>query len=253
MSIKAIVVDLDRTLLRTDKSLSPYTISTLRECKSRGIRIMVATARPLRTTVQFDRVVGFDAMTVSNGARVLCGKQRIEYGIRTESAHRVLQTLLGQKELKITLETGDCAYSNMPIEDYETILSNDLCKIAEREGALKILAHVDGGLNAISSHLPDDLYFTVAHGYLLQIMSREATKWNGIQTMLKRSNLSAEEAVYFGDDQDDIEPLRHCGIGVSVANGIDEAKAAADYVTGSNDEDGVAKFIQRILLKNQGE
>lgn len=253
MSIKAIVVDLDRTLLHTDKSLSPYTISTLRECKSRGIRIMVATARPLRTTVQFDRVVGFDAMTVSNGARVLCGNQRIEYGIRTESAQRVLQTLLGQKELKITLETGDCAYSNMPIEDYETILSNDLYKIAEREGALKILAHVDGGLNAISSHLPDDLYFTVAHGYLLQIMSREATKWNGIQTMLKVSNLSAEEAVYFGDDQDDIEPLRHCGIGVSVANGIDEAKTAADYVTGSNDEDGVAKFIQRILLKNQGE
>ena len=60
-----------------------------------------------------------------------------------------------------------------------------------------------------------------------------------------------EETVYFGDDYDDIEPMKRCGIGVAVSNGIDEVKAVADYITESNDADGVAKFIERLLLNKR--
>ena len=52
-NIKAIIVDLDKTLLHTDKTLSGYTISVLNECKKHGFKIMVATARPLRTAIQY--------------------------------------------------------------------------------------------------------------------------------------------------------------------------------------------------------
>ena len=52
-NIKAIITDLDRTLLRTDKSLSTYTVSVLKECKARGIKVMAATARPERTVTDY--------------------------------------------------------------------------------------------------------------------------------------------------------------------------------------------------------
>lgn len=250
-NVKAIVVDLDRTLLHTDKTLSAYTVKVLKECKRYGIRIMVATARPLRTAEQYCDMIGVDAMVVSNGARIICGNQRTEYGICQTSAEHLLNALNCHPALRITLETGDCAYSNLPIADYETILPDNLVDISSAEGALKILVHLDNEetLALVKKKLTDDLYFTIAHGYLLQIMSISATKWNGIKAMLDICNCSPDETVYFGDDQDDIEPIKMCGLGISVANGIDEVKAVADCVVESNDADGVARFIEQTLLK----
>ena len=248
-SVKTIVVDLDRTLLHTDKTLSEYTVAVLNECRNRGMKLMVATARPLRDIVAFCEKIPFDAMTVSNGARVICGGQQTEYDIAQTSAEHILRALQCRPELRITLETGRCAYSNKPIAEYETTLSEDLVGIARSEGSVKILVHLDSEetLSTVQKELTDDVYATVANGFLMQIMSKEATKWNGIRAMLEISHDSPAETVYFGDDYDDIEPIKLCGIGVAVSNGIAEAKAVADYVAESNDADGVAKFLTQLL------
>jgi len=66
--------------------------------------------------------------------------------------------------------------------------------------------------------------------------------------MLEAVGISVTDAVYFGDDNDDIAALRNCGIGVAVANAIEAVKEAADVVVENNDEDGVAKWIERELL-----
>lgn len=253
MRVQAIIVDLDRTLLHTNKTVSDYTIAVLRKCKENAIKLMAATARPLRDTLPFCALIGFDAITVSNGARVLCKAQQKEFGICTERAEQLLTYLLQQPNFRITLETGDRAYSNKPIEDYETVLTDDLLGVAKAEGALKILVHLDTEetLPIVKNALTEDLYATTAHGYLMQIMSKAATKWNGIHEMLRICNCTADQAVYFGDDQDDIEPIKMCGVGVAVENGLDEAKAVADYITESNDADGVAKFIVRMIWNDK--
>ena len=56
------------------------------------------------------------------------------------------------------------------------------------------------------------------------------------------------KAVAFGDDYNDIEMLRDCGIGVAVANAIPEVKTAADYICDTNDNDGVAKWLEERVL-----
>lgn len=250
MNVKVIIFDLDKTLLRTDKTLSPYTERVLNECKKCGIKIMIATARPLRGVEAFCRCVEFDALTVSNGARVICGNFRTEFGIDPRCAEALLRTLQQYKSLRITLETGDCAYSNKPIEDYETVICEDLISVAATKGVLKLLVHLDqtDTLDIVKRELSEDLYYTVAHGYLMQIMSRSATKWSGIKTMLQNADCSPCDAVYFGDDYDDVEPIKLCGLGVAVSNGIDEVKVVADCIAESNDDDGVAKFLERVIL-----
>lgn len=249
--VRAIIVDLDRTLLHTDKTLSAYTVKVLKDCKKLGISIMVATARPLRTTKQYCDLIDFDAVVVSNGARVIYRNQRTDYGISQRSAEHLLNALKKYPNLRITLETGDRAYSNYPIEEYDTILTDNLVGIADKEGVLKILVHLDSEetLSLVQKELTEDLYYTIAHGYLLQIMSTSATKWNGIKAMLDVCNYSTNETAYFGDDQDDIEAIKKCGFGIAVSNGIDEVKSVADYVTDSNDTDGVAKFLEQTILK----
>ena len=248
--VKAIAVDLDRTLLRSDKTISQYTKRMLQRCRERSIKIMIATARPMRDTVKLYESVGFDAMAVSNGARIICTEQKKEYGISKESVHSVLRALESGSDFRITLETGDRAYSNKPIDDYETTVSDNLNKIAENEGVLKLLVHMDNDnvLQTVERALTSELYYTVAHGYMIQIMNRSATKWNGVKTMLEMLGCPPEKTVYFGDDCDDIESIKMCGAGVAVSNAVDSVKAVADYIVQSNDEDGVARFIEENFL-----
>ena len=117
---------------------------------------------------------------------------------------------------------------------------------------LKILVHIDDDktLSIVERFLTKDLYYTIANGHLIQIMNKSATKWNGVKAMLDAANCTAEETIYFGDDYDDIEAIKMCGIGVAVFNGVTEVKNAADYITESNDADGVAKFIDEEILKH---
>ena len=251
MAIKAIVVDLDRTLLHTNKTISPYTAEVFKKCKQKGTLLMVATARPLRTMLQYCEIIDFDAISAANGARIVCGDYRKECGLCPESADRLLNALKRYPDFRVTLETGEEAYSNMPIEDYYSVISNDLAAVARTEGAVKILVGLDTPetLELVKEMLTDDLYYTVANGHLMQIMNKSVTKWNGVKAMLEICGCSAEETVYFGDDYDDLEPIRMCGVGVAVSNAIDEVKAVADYIAESNDDDGVAKFIESVILK----
>jgi hydroxymethylpyrimidine pyrophosphatase-like HAD family hydrolase len=212
---------------------------------------MVATARPLRTMLQYCEIIDFDAISATNGARIVCGDYRKECGLCPESADRLLNALKRYPDFRVTLETGEEAYSNMPIEDYYSVISNDLAAVARTEGAVKILVGLDTPetLELVKEMLTDDLYYTVANGHLMQIMNKSVTKWNGVKAMLEICGCSAEETVYFGDDYDDVEPIKMCGVGVAVSNAIDEVKAVADYIAESNDEDGVARFIERAIFE----
>ena len=67
-----------------------------------------------------------------------------------------------------------------------------------------------------------------------------------LETVLSDAGIPAERAIYFGDDNDDIEPIERCGLGVAVANALPLVKEKADAVTLSNDEDGVAEFLRRL-------
>jgi hydroxymethylpyrimidine pyrophosphatase-like HAD family hydrolase len=80
-------------------------------------------------------------------------------------------------------------------------------------------------------------------------MNRNATKWNGIKELLNYYKIDKENTVAFGDDFVDIEMIEKCGIGVAVENGIEEIKAKAKYICGKNTEDGIAKWIEKNILK----
>lgn len=248
--MKAIIVDLDRTLLHTDKTLSAYTVNVLKKCHNEGFAVIAATARPERSILTYHEQVGFDAVITMNGARVILPDEVIENSIPRLSGECVLSELISVPDTLISIETGDNVYSNFAIPEWDSICYDDFPKLPADVTLYKILASSSDNklYDKIENLLTDDVYYTVANQTLLQIMSKKATKWNGIKAALEALNISQADAVYFGDDNDDIEPIRMCGIGVAVSNAIEAVTYSADHITGSNDEDGVARFIEANLL-----
>ena len=248
--MKAIITDLDRTLLRTDKSISEYTCAVLKKCRDRGMFLMAATARPERTVLTYRSQVGFDALTTLNGARIILPSGVLENGIAPRSAEAILRRVVHIPDVALSLETGEGAFSNKPIPEWNVRAFEGFPALPTESKIYKILLSREGETiqPEVERALTPDTYMTVAEGKLIQVMSTAATKWNGIRAMLEAAGIHNREAIYFGDDYDDIEAIKNCGTGVAVSNAIAEALAAADIVAQSNDMDGVAHYIEKNLL-----
>ena len=245
---RAIIVDLDRTLLRTDKSVSAYTRTVLKKWQDAGAFLYAATARPERAVEEYRRMFSFRSMTTLNGARTILPDGVSENTIGRAGAASLLEQLDRTAGTVISVEAEHGLFANLPIPVWEPAVVSDIVKLPERERIYKVLAsHPEMPPDEIPVIPPEDVYCTVADKKLIQFMSRTATKWNGIRQMLAYDWLDAGQAICFGDDNDDIEPIRECGCGVAVRNALECVKEAADAVTESNDEDGVARFLDRLV------
>lgn len=250
--MKVIITDLDRTLLHTDKTISDYTIDILQKCRQQGFYVLGATARPLRTVKTYMKQVHFNAITTLNGACTILMDRTINYTISLPTAKRIIRDLMEVDDALISVETKDGIFSNRDIPEWNPTVYENLLDAPLGTSIFKIIVSSEAySLNEyLSDILPEDTYYTVADNHLFQIMSEDATKWNGILNMLAEYGLSPKDVVYFGDDNDDIESMKKSGTGVAVSNAIPPVLDIADAVTDTNDNDGVAKYIETNLLLN---
>ena len=251
--MKAIITDLDKTLLHTDKTVSKYTVSVLKKCHERGMLVMAASARPLRDILIFNDLLGFDAITATNGAVVWLPDKLLEIGISQDVGEKIISDIMKYPDVCLSIETSKGLYANMDIPVWEPVVYDKFPTLPDNIILYKILASSDKKqlYDGIETTLTGDVYHTIANNDLIQIMSKKATKWNGINRMLSHFGVSPSDAVYFGDDNDDIEPIKKCGVGVAVSNAISSVLDVADIVVDSNDEDGVAKYIDSHILNER--
>lgn len=245
---RAVIVDFDRTLLHTDKTVSAYTVEVLRNWQEAGARLFAATARPERAIGTYREMIAFDAVTTLNGARTLTPDSVSEEPVSPQSADFVLEQLCAAAGMVISVETESGLFANTDIPVWSPTVTDNIRGLSRNEKIYKILAsHPLLPADRLNVTLPEDTYSTVADQKLLQVMSCTATKWNGVRKMLQAYRISASRAVYFGDDNDDIGPIRQCGCGVAVSNALESVRKLADHITKSNDEDGVAVFLSDLL------
>jgi len=254
-AIKMIVTDLDRTLLHTDKTISDYSVQIFRQCREQGIKIVFATARPKRTVNHFIEQLPVDALIIHNGAVVYAAGQLLSnFGIATEVKDNILLAISKDfPDATISTEIDDVLYANFDVStvwNYTEAIRTDFTNLPNKP-ADKIIVGVNSleEMNQFAKYIPGDLYIEMSDGKLGLIMNRKATKWAAIQLVASHFDIQAEEIVAFGDDYNDIDMLRECGIGVAVANAIDEAKAVANCICDTNGNDGVAKWIEENIWR----
>ena len=86
----------------------------------------------------------------------------------------------------------------------------------------------------------------------LEILPPESTKGSAAKVLLEHYGLNAKQAVAFGDSDVDVDLLQYCGLGVAMGNAPRSVKEAADYVTASNDEEGIYIALNSLRLKAPG-
>ncbi|MCL2814410.1 MAG: HAD family hydrolase [Oscillospiraceae bacterium] len=255
MNIKMIVTDLDNTLLRRDKSISNYTISILSNCQTKGIRVVFATARSTQAASKFLDMFTPDIFIGYGGALAFAYDKIINrFDIPSDISFQLISDCLKEPEitsilainesvaLTSRLDTLDSESSHYKYTDF-TIKNNlSYLKISLVAANPNIVERI-----ALNYPMCDMLRYTGEDLY--RFANRNAVKWNAVNAVAEYCNINKDMIVAFGDDMNDLEMLKNCGIGVAVANAIDEVKAAADYICDSNENDGVAKWLEeRILL-----
>lgn len=253
MPIKMIVTDLDRTLLRTDKTISDYTANILKKCSERGIKVVIATARPKRT-LEYLCGISADALIVHNGAVVYVNNQIFhKFGIDSDIKNQILQAIYHDyPNLNLSVEIDEVLYANFDVSLYWGNIPatrSDFTNLPDKS-ADKIIIGLSSPeeMRRFEKYLTKDLYIEANEGKLGLIMHKNATKKAAVKLVADHFGIDLSEIAAFGDDLNDIGMLKECGIGVAVANAFEEVKAAADFLCDSNDNDGVARWLQENIL-----
>lgn len=252
--IKMIVTDLDGTLIRNDKSVSEYTLQVLKECQNRGIPVAIATARfwigaeKYITLLQPDYVMSADGTMIhSKDAKMADCAFDVP---TTNRLIRLIQEVNPNAEI-VTAIDKKVYWNSLHISESERLYKAEYFDYMSEltEGAHKIAAELPNKATADSiAQKCACKYISYRGENLYGFIPMNAGKLTMIQMLAEKLSIPLEQIAAFGDDENDIEMLKACGLGVAVANGLSEVKAVADCVTLSNDEDGVAHFIENEIL-----
>jgi len=262
MNIKMIATDLDQTLIRSDDSISSFTINTLNTCKQRDILIVFATARTESDCKSFKDAINPDAIISSRGLFVRAGENTISRStLNIETTNKILKAYLRHSNIRYVLAFTDKGrYTNIPIDEHNTIwgkcnpdMYTNFSKGLDCEAydiVAEIFDDVTADIMADSFPTIDVKRISGQHWFSFgaKDVNKSVNKLDGIKSLAAYFNINLEDIVAFGDDFCDVEMLRDCGIGVAVNNAIDEAKSAADFICDSNNDDGVARWIEERIL-----
>lgn len=248
--IKYIICDLDDTLLKKDKTLSKKTIDVFNEAKKQGFMIVFNTSRSMQNSKQYIDILRPSYGIYNGGCQIVdenCKDLFVSMVSKeqTKEITKYLNTICD----KISVQTHDQFLASDKEYKNQNAIWTDFSNGYEGE-AFKILCHSEDHANIERIAKENSLEF---QNYLNKgwhrLSTPGATKWNGILRFLKVVGGSPNEVAAFGDDFGDMEMIEKSGCGVAMANSQPEVLKIAPHITLSNEEDGVADFIERNLLK----
>lgn len=249
-TVKMIVTDLDDTLLRSDKSISPYTLDMLKQVRAKGIKTAFATARGASAKALVPRDL-FDAHIFMNGALAFADGALVYSRTIPPQAMRPFLTALTEHKIRAAAEINGTHYANFDVrKQWHFIERFQITDFAELPGnADKLYAVVERPeeIETARALLPKTLSFHVSKDHLMMVTHKEASKRRAIAAAASKWSVEPSDIVAFGDDMNDIDMLKGCGTGIAVQNALEEVKAAAAGVCTANDHDGVAKWLEAHL------
>ena len=267
MDCKLIAMDLDGTLNNDAKQITEITKRALMQAQKKGIRLALASARPSpglfkeRDILHLQEHGGI--LMSYNGGRIVdaaSGKVLFETAMDILQTKQVLRFL---KQLPVTpiLDDGARFYvtdSNGYKVDYECKNNAMECSVVEdleqflSFAPVKILMSVQPEQLAavqreIAAFLPDTLTVVQTAPFYLEVIPKTINKGQGIRDICSVLGIKTENVIAFGDAANDIPMLRAAGVGVAMGNAAEDVKVAADLVTLSNNDDGIAAALEKLL------
>ncbi|OBR66382.1 hydrolase [Paenibacillus oryzae] len=261
---KLIAIDVDDTLLRDDLTVSEGTKKAMEAAIAKGVTVTLATGRMFASAQKIAKQIELNVPIITyQGALVktlLDGQVLYERNVPTDAAAELYDYCL-KHGLHLQVYVNDVLYgtedndkikaysalSKIPYriqEDYSALITQPLNKL--------LIIDQPERLDQIALELQpligDRVHMTKSKAHYLEFMHKEGTKGHALQFMAEHLGCSMDETIAIGDAWNDREMIQAAGLGVAMANSVDSLKELADYVTLSNNEDGVRHVIEKFVL-----
>ena len=253
-NISLVLVDLDGTLFHNDKSISEYSKQTIKRLQQKGVKFGICTSRAYINAVKFLDGIKPDVFISNGGGMVRIGDEKIyscqfsvdEVRTLIEAAFRICgpETILSADNEEGLYsnskeELGDKFWTYIDFLDFRSSAMKLCIQTIDKEKVSQIAASIGPGRI-------DFLPFSDIPWYKMTL--KEATKEKAIEALCSKLNIQTKEVAAFGDDFSDIGMLQLCRQGIAMNNAIDEVKKIASGTCLSNEEDGVAHWLEENLL-----
>lgn len=284
---KLIALDVDGTLINSDHILAARTVRAIKDAKDTGIKVTIATGRHFLSAIRMARKIEIDAPLIcSDGAiiRDIYSNDTIYHLLPQEIALDVMRMALDYDNFKIQVFTKDGkiyagpsyrstffkrfllaplkhslrGYYNL-MKDFVFIPVKNTGNIdgtiaALDEAPAKVVVYgneraqdLKDFANRIITKYGDNISITSAIENCVDILNGGISKAKGLSILSEKLSIRREEIITVGDNINDMEMLEYAGLGVAMGNAPDQVKNKADYVTASNNDDGLAKFLEKLL------
>ena len=258
-----IALDLDGTLLDGDEQVTPRASAAIGALTEAGTVVALATGRPARMTTAFVHELGLEYAIVYNGAGRYEASSRsvhVHHALDREHALGVVRRLRARLPgIRLGLETAHGWYLDEALEArrraHPRLASmtppdgvGDVASFV-RDAVIKVFArHPEQGADEMAQVIADlDVYATWTRLEMLEIMHAQVNKRHAVEALATSLGIARTQVAAFGDQHNDLEVLAWAGYGVAPANASEAARAAADEITASHEEDGVARVLERWL------
>lgn len=274
-NIKMIGFDLDGTLLNSNKEISDYTRDVMREAVKQGVIILPATGRPLTGIPKpVMALPGIRYAVTANGARVVDvqedkvlheallpyekGKELLEIFAKYDTYREVyyegfcyatadmVERIEEYMPIKPMIEYMRTTRRRVP--DVEAMFHEKKMAVDKLQALFRDTETRDLAMKEVKEKV-QGAAVTSALGNNIEANGEDAQKGIALLKLGEILGIKKDEIMAFGDGSNDMDMIRRVGFGVAMENGIDEIKEAADYITVTNDEHGVAKAIEKFVLR----
>ncbi len=275
MDIKLVAIDLDGTLLDSNRALSPENKTAIQEAKAAGVKIVLCTGRPLRSMLHLleeaDLLDDEDIVITYNGGLIQKSKTgEVIHELTLNRAKSLDIYKLGQ-QLNLPVNFIDLDYVHEPIYPMgaESIYKN-ASRGVPKENALEfiqvdieklpdpfrinkiVMSRPAEELDEMIPKIPAEYYekynIYKSQPFILEFLPKFVNKGYAMRIIGERLGLEKAQIMGIGDQENDLSLVEDAGFGVAMGNAINQVKEAADYITKSNDENGVAYAIRKFVL-----
>lgn len=257
---KLVAMDLDDTLLDEEKKVPKDTADILKRLHDNGIHIVISSGRMTPTQMSIAKAFTQDISYISyNGSVVVFEDgQRAEFDIPVDKIREVVR-YCNEEHLYVVIYHNESIYA----QTYEEGLRYDIDTINARsveimdflEGEIfptpkiVILAHPDKVptiVKDVEKRFPD-LFITRSNSAVIEFMPKGVSKESGLKLVCEHLGIDREEVIAFGDNYNDMSMVEWAGMGVAVANSVDDLKAVADKVSVKERSEGVAEVLREVF------
>ena len=268
MNYRMLVLDLDDTLLKDDRTVSELTRRRLLEAQQQGMIVVLASGRPTYAMQHLAKelcLAEYGGYFISfNGARITsCADQHILLSVDISHAQMCKLFDLAQEHgVYIQTYTEDhilVSKDNEYTQIEKEITGMDVIECADFKAEIPktavkamMLEHPDRLKEvekALRPVVENELFMTNTKPFFLEFMNPAVDKGKSLVTLAQHLNVPMEQVIAVGDSYNDISMIKAAGLGVAMGNAVEAVKQAADYETADNEHDGVARVVERFFLQ----